>query len=319
MEFDELATNHLKTQSYLVDRSKIQVLSEYLSSYSDTDEAINAELGRSTLRGKLIDRIDNTRFIDSHIWDKLVGLMKVEVSISKKYVLAADNYRGALGELLYKNLFRVNAKQTYWLEIHLVKIDEATDPFAPSLTLRYEDLHKYELLIKMKMIEDQVTHNDKMNLKKVFEIYLVYQKDEANIENIESYLLTQSKLYNVAYFVSRRIFKSVGSEGVKPNTDNMRQENTLSRKYYFKDEFESKMKLNSRIVGMHDTRTWQCESSQNIGHRTPYCYSAKSSHSSRCRSCASSIRKTSRYDLADLALQNGYPQQRVVRNASTQL
>lgn len=227
------------------------MLAAHLGTVADPSEAVTVDLGRSAQRGKLIDRINNSRFIENHIWDKLIGYMKVEVSVSRKYVLSADNFQGTLGELLYKNLFRASAKKTYWLEIYITKISEAVDPFAPSLALRQEDLEKYELLVKMKMIEDRVTHNDKMNLKKVLEIYILNQDQSTDHLESDTNLLTQSKLFNIAYFVAKRIFDSAKDQLLRPEDSTLAQENTLSRKYYFKDKFESKMKLNSRIVGWY--------------------------------------------------------------------
>lgn len=223
-------------------------MQSYLEDKADPEDAVNSELARSLRRGKLVDRVSSKHFIQSHIWDKILAETKVELAISKKYVAAVDNFRGALAELLTKRLFRSTAGQLFWIEVFIIRVGDSTDPFAPSLVIRYEDLQQFELLVKMKMIESQVTHNDKMSLQKVFEIYASKEGLKVERDETESLLITQSNLHDIAYFVAQRVFKFSGDLSVSTDLDQLLSENSLSKNYFFKDRYESKMKLNSRVV-----------------------------------------------------------------------
>lgn len=245
-----MAANHLKTQRHLADKNNSQLIQTYLEDRADPEEAVNLELARTLKRGKLVDRVSSKHFVQSHIWDKILEETRVEMAISKKYVVAVDTFNGAITELLSKNLFKTGKDQLFWIEIYIVQVGKPTDPFAPSLIIRFEDLELYELLVKMKMIESQVTQNDKMSLKKVFEIFALSNRIDVENQGTEPYLVTQSKLHDIAYFVSQRMFKFSADLSISADSSNLLVENGLSKQYFFRDRYESKMKLNSRIVGL---------------------------------------------------------------------
>lgn len=247
MEFCQLAENHLKSQGYLSDQKRSAV-EEYLHAYTDPVGATDNQMKKAALRGKLVDRIDNRCFAEMHVWDRILSDMVLHVSPqSKKFAVSIDNFAGATGECLYKNLFRSSQTMTYWLEIYLERTGEITDPFAPSPIIRFEDLDQFQLLIKLKLLEPEVSHNDKMNLRKVFELYAADQGMSIDKKLKESYLVTQARLAHIAYFVAERVSMNAERESVPVEVNGQERENMLSKKYFFEDKFERRMKTNSRI------------------------------------------------------------------------
>ena len=246
-EFSQLAENHLKTQAG-VGMSSYSA-QDYLSTFSNSETLTNKQMSKAALRGKLVDRIDNRSYAEMHVWDKILKHMNLALSNhSRKFAVAIDNFSGAVGECLFKELYRGSHGLLYWTEIYLERTGEPTDPFAPSPVIRFEDLDLFQLVVKLRLISPQVTHNDKMNLRKVFDLYAKDQGLAVDKKLKESYLVTQARLAHIAYFVAQRVTRNAKNVDMVANVDSQDRENTLSKQYFFQEQFERKMKTNSRIV-----------------------------------------------------------------------
>jgi hypothetical protein len=154
----------------------------------------------------------------------------------------------SLSESIYRDLIKQPSGGIYWLEIYLLAEGASSDPFSESPSIRYEDLHKYDFLVKLQLLTPQVTHNDKLNLQKIVELYCYLNDIDITKKFTESYIVNQSRLFDIAYFVANRIIEAAKPESLQDNIEKEYYEHSLSEKYFFKDMFETKMKINSKLV-----------------------------------------------------------------------
>ena len=263
-EFDRVAENHVKNSiegGFNRAQGDLRVDS-YFGEEKGVSQNVDGQLSKLSQRGRLIDKTSAQGFVETHIWNRILAGVRIKTTNAGKFVFNLDTYSGPLVEVLFKDLFSTVKNQKYWLEVCLEKVKSSSNPYAPSQTLRFEDLQNFEVLVRLKFLDPQMCHNDKMNLKKVYSLFAESQLNAAQSG------VTQSALRDLGYFVAHTIAASSQNEDLARKLKSEVSENAVSHRYFFKEVFERRMKTNSRMVADCLARTRASGASRSTDRAT---------------------------------------------------
>jgi hypothetical protein len=246
--------------------TELELMQDMAQTFTQYEEMIDAAKRNTSLKldyGAQPRKVKGSKknYIYVRFWQDLLNESKI-IMKNKDMLLKIDTFKGVLKELIWSNLC-VGDGLVFEMDVHFEpknkKDVHSAQRFEPILLSK---LNKYSLLLKIVFIEKEVYHTDKLDLAELFDVYKDLLQEKVNdVSKFSSELGVEGKNRKIEKMYLGLLIWLVGIVEISIK-DKLREryegvlnsemayfesEKILSREVIYREKYEKKMKLNSRL------------------------------------------------------------------------